>query len=418
MKKVCITALAFLLLFAGSFAEGSHLPAFDWERSAETHWQLDEAGAAVNEGAHSLDENRNCSICGAQVLDKGNGAYAVIEYDAQGNILRDTIFENGEKTRESVHLYAYDAAGEVLLDLEFVDGFYSRAAYSTEDVIQPSWAWERNGESHWQLDENGAAINEGSHTLDELLNCSVCGAHVLDWGEGYFDVTDYNAYSHILRSTTFENGEKTYETTHAYIYDEAGMPLLDLEYIDNEGYLGETVYTVDGDGILMLVAQTAWFEDGSYSINEYDEEGNCIRSASFAEDGALVSETVTEYALDDGGWYYEWKTTVRFESGDTFYDERNVYGDTVRSVNRYADGTAWSDSTYEYEYLDGMTVWSKQYSFGVLVREEFFDEEGSLKQEIEYWEDGSRTVYEYDAEGDMLSSVSYAADGSVIPEED
>ena len=106
-------------------------------------------------------------------------------------------------------------------------------AACAEDSALPVFLWEHDGLNHWQLDAAGVPVNQGAHTLrEEDLRCTVCDAEVLDWGDGAIDVTDYDAYGNTLRYTSFENGEKTYESIHAFTYDEAGVVLVDREYID------------------------------------------------------------------------------------------------------------------------------------------------------------------------------------------
>lgn len=290
------------------------------------------------------------------------------------------------------------------------------AAYAAEPVF-PTYDWYFDGASHWQLDDTGAPINQGAHTLDDGSVCTGCGCELTDWGDGAVDVTDYDDYGNVLRYASFSGEEKTYESIHVLTYDDNGVVTNDLEYISGVLY-GETVYTVTDEGEQLPVSMTAWNDDGTTSVNRYDEHGNCIHAAIYEADGSLIHETISEYApIEDewfGTWYYECKTTSRFASGETFYDERNEYGDITRSRNTDADGNVWSDSTYEYEYKNGTMVWSKQYSFGVLANEEFYNKDGSCVKEIDYLDDGCTDVTLYDDRGDTLSITTYDAEGAVV----
>ena len=278
----------------------------------------------------------------------------------------------------------------------------------------PVFEWERDGENHWQLDAAGGIVNQGAHEIGEGdWLCAVCGCELLDWGDGTVDVTDYDEYGNILRYTTYADGEKTYESIHVLTCNEYGLVLKDVEYIDGVLY-GESVYTMSEEGEQIPVSQTAWNDDGTTSINEYDAYGNCVRSVIFDAEGAVDTETLSEYALSDSGWYYECKTTTSFASGEVFYEETNQYGDPVCTRNTDSDGTAWADWRYEYEYKDEVKVWSKQYTGEMLIAEEFFNEEGTCVREVEYLEDGSKDVTLYQENGDTESITTYAADGSVI----
>ena len=281
----------------------------------------------------------------------------------------------------------------------------------------PAFDWHFNGTSHWQLDESGAPVSLGAHTPDDSSVCTGCGCEIMDWGDGAVDITDSDEYGNTLRYASFSGEEKTYESIHALTYDENGVVIRDLEYIGGILYC-ETVYTVSAEGNQLPVTMTAWNDDGTTSVNSYDENGNCVHAAIYAADGALVHETISEFAAVEDEWfgtgYYECKTTSRFATGETFYKEVNQYGDTLHTRNTYADGTVWSDSTYEYKYKNGEKVWSKQYSFGVLTNEDFYDKDGTCVKEIEHLQDGGTIVTLYADNGDTISITTYDAGGAVV----
>jgi len=287
-------------------------------------------------------------------------------------------------------------------------------AACAEAPVLPVFEWEHNGQDHWQLDASGAVINQGAHQLEDGWLCSICGGEVLDWGDGTFDVTDYDAYGNMLRISSYdEAGELTYQNLHVLTCNEDGIVLKDVEYIDGILY-GESIYTVSADGEQIPVIATVWNDDGTTSINKYDEQGNCVFAAVYEENGELLFETISEFALADDGRYYECSTTSRYASGETFYQESNQYGDPLRTLNTSDDGTPWADYTYEYEYKNGSKVWSRQYTSGVLSWEEYFDDEGNCVKDIEYLEDGSSIVTLFNALGDATTSTSYAPDGSIL----
>lgn len=287
-----------------------------------------------------------------------------------------------------------------------------------EDVVLPTFAWEHDGLNHWQLDASGAAVNLGPHDTGDGWLCTVCGCEVLDWGDGCYDVTDYDAYGNVVRYSSYDaEGNLMDEIINVLTLNEDGLPLKALEYF-NGVLCGEYIYTVSEDGDWLPVSYTAWNDDGTTSVNQYDEHGNCVYAAVYEADGALIHETISEFApIEDewfGTWYYECKTTSRFASGETFYDEHNEYGDPVCSRSTDAEGIVWADTAYEYEYQDDMKVWCKRYSFGVLEIESFYNENGSCVKETEYLEDGSTIVSLYEDNGDAISITTYDADGAVV----
>lgn len=281
----------------------------------------------------------------------------------------------------------------------------------------PSFAWERNGVQHWRLNKSGDITDVGAHIFADDMICTVCGSEILDWGDGCFDVTDYDEYGNTLRYTCFDaDAAITYESIHVYEYSEDGVALLDQEFIDGVFY-GETVYTVNADGEQIPVTMTAYNDDGTTSVNYYDEHGNCVRAAIFEADGTLITETISEYAQTEdewfGVWYYECKTTTRFADGAFFYHETNEHNDRTRTLNTHADGTVWADTVYEYKYDNSSKVWCRMYSFGVLTRETFFNEDGDTVKEIEHLEDGSTETWLYNENGDTLSVTCTRPDGSI-----
>lgn len=283
-----------------------------------------------------------------------------------------------------------------------------------EDAPRPDFLWERDPVNHWQLDAAGALVNQGAHTMDEeTQRCTVCGCELLDWGDGEIDVTDYDEYYNVLRYTSYQGGEVATEIIHLYTYNEDGLVLTDKEYVDGVLY-GDSVFIAGPEGEQIPVKGTYYNDDGTVAINEYDEHGNCTYAALFDDQGAVIFENISEYALNDQDWYYECKTTSRFDTGETFYSETNQYGDPTRTLNTYADGTPWADTVYEYAYEEGVKLWCKQYSFGALTWEEHYDEFGNCIQETEYLEDGGTIVTQTSEQGDASTITEYAPDGTVL----
>ena len=302
-----------------------------------------------------------------------------------------------------------------LLSMFLILLFLLCTAHAQESSLPP-FDWHFHGTSHWQLDASGASVNLGNHTPDDSSTCTGCGCEILDWGDGAVDITDYDEYGNTLRYVTFSGEEMTYESIHTLTYNESGVVIRDLEYIGGVLYC-ETVYTVSEEGEQLPVSATAWNDDGTTSVSSYDEHGNRVRAVIYDTDGNIYHETISEYTAVEDEWfglhYYESKSTSRFATGETFYSEVNEHGDTLRTRNTEADGTVWSDSAYEYEYKNGMKVWCKQYSFGVLTSEDFYNKDGDRVKEVEYREDGSTDVTLYDDRGDTISITTYDASGAV-----
>jgi len=261
-------------------------------------------------------------------------------------------------------------------------------AACAEEAALPVFEWERDPLTHWQLDENGAPVNQGDHTPGDMMICTICGSEVWDWGDGTVIITDYDEYYNVLRCTVYEAGEMTSELTYALVCYETGMIQTQTEYLD---------------GVLAC-------------RYEYDENGNCVHYIAYDEAGAPSSETFTDYAQDADGWYYACRTATTFATGEAFLEECNQYGDTTLNRITDADGTVLFDATYEYGYENYAKLWCKTYESGVLTREDYYSEEGLIARSVDYNPDGERTEILNNEYGDPISVVIYTADDSVLSE--
>ena len=291
------------------------------------------------------------------------------------------------------------------------------ASACAEEVAFPVLEWETDGKNHWQIDASGAVINQGFHATDDSWRCAICNSEITEWEED-IDVTDFDAYGNAVRYTNYsKDGEVNQQNVYVLTYNENGMIKKRQEYIDGV-LVCEDVYTANAEGDQLPVSSTVWFDDGTVSVNQYDAYGNCIYAATYDVNGVVDCEIFSEFTQmedeDFGIWYYECKNTTRFVSGEIFYSEANEYGDQTRSLNTYADGTAWSDYTYEYEYKNGVKVLTRTYSFGKLVGEDKYSDEGLLIEEIVHLEDGGKEVCVYNEKGDPVTATIYGADGQIV----
>lgn len=299
----------------------------------------------------------------------------------------------------------------LLLALPFA---YAEEAAPTEEPALPCpvFEWERNGVEHWHVLDNGEKTDIAAHTLDDSMLCTVCGSEVWLFDALSAEVYDYDAFGNLVRQTSFdEEGVLTYEAAYTLTYDENNNLIHSLEFV-NDVLFGESTFALSPEGDVVPVTQLAWYDDGTWALNEYDEYGNCIRSVSYDADDSILAETISEFKRDAWGWFYEAQTTTTMDDS-VFYSEHNEYGDKTRSYMTEG-GVAWSDHVYEYGYQNGSKLWCKDYSEGRLYRESVYDQDsGMLIKETEYLEDGTKSVSEYNLIGDPLSIVFFLADGTV-----
>ena len=111
------------------------------------------------------------------------------------------------------------------------------------------------------------------------------------------------------------------------------------------------------------------YEDGTFDVIKYDDNGNEIYCAYY--DGAeLMSVTETEYTYDENG--------------------------NILAEASYTDGVL----TYESEYtLDE-------------------DDYPQLSKSVFYFDDGSKSIDQYNANGDMILNVEYDAEGNIVYQTD
>lgn len=262
--------------------------------------------------------------------------------------------------------------------------------------------WERDAKTHWHVTASGEKTEEAPHVLEDIL-CTVCGTEVWVYEDGAADLCNYSGQGELLRATAVDaDGQITADSVIDYGCDEQGRKLWEKQY--EMGRLATQItYAVNAAGESLPLWSEAYDEDGAWGRNEYDEAGNCIRLYAYDAQGHLTSEEICEYAQDADGWYYMTCSTVRME-GTVFINEYNHYGDWTRSYIEEADGTVVSDTVFVHEYEADVKRSSRTYDTGVLVWEEQYDENGMTVREIEYLEDGSTVVYEYDETGELIGA--------------
>lgn len=317
--------------------------------------------------------------------------------------------------------------------------FILSAALAEPDDALPAFAWERNALEHWRSLPDGMQ-DRAAHILADGA-CTICGSEILIFEDGSADVSDYNAQGDLTRYTAFDaDGVISLELCYAYDYDEAGRLLAAREF-QADVLVSEVIYTTDTNGEPVPASYVLYYDDGSWTVDEYDLLGCLTHSAEYNAEGALAFETFCEYALSDGGKRYEALRLISYPDGGTRiieYDEQNrvtretecyddasmtteynAQGDPIRITSYAADGTEEFTQTYEYEYAADMTMLiSRAYMDGaLLIQTEYAVSNGRSYacRETLYDDDGSSTVYEFSADEEILRALRYDPQGNVIP---
>lgn len=296
---------------------------------------------------------------------------------------------------------------------------------TTEDIHQNhgvSAQWERDGKQHWRLCDCGEKASAGEHALDESSICKVCGADVWLFEDGSAYVNDYDEKGNVLRYSAYDaEGMLENEQIYTYEYDSDGNMTLSKQYADSV-LVEEITYTVNKVGEVVPVKQTGYDIDGTWAVNEYDEQGNVTKIFTYSSEGAVTFACDIVYAENVNGDLYEAVRTAVAEDGSKTISEYNEYGDIASWKVYDAEGNLTDHLRTEYVYVEGVYVSSKFYVADVLDSEcEYAQDENGFSyivKEMVYAEDGAYTVYEYNAEGELLKETAYDKDGKEIPAAD
>lgn len=281
--------------------------------------------------------------------------------------------------------------------------------------------WEWNGTQHWYVCECGETFDMADHTVSENMICNECGLEIWSYDDGRSDVIQYNEHGDIVKTASFDvDGNVMNESVYEYEYDANGNMLANHAYYD--GVLrDESFFEKGSDGEFYHAKDIYYHEDGEKQINEYDENGNVIQSILYDVEGKISIDSIYEYALNSDGNTYESKNITDY--GDRkMVAEYNEYEEIVYRAFYDPDGNLMSEDKWEYGHdEDGNETWQKHYLDGRLADEIVGYEVAELEDYtirypqsmIEYREDGTKFVSDYDTRGELAAETLYNADGSI-----
>ena len=283
--------------------------------------------------------------------------------------------------------------------------------------------WDRNFSEHWINGENGEKLNVGEHELDEIWLCSVCGSEIIDWGDGFFDVYNYDDQGNLERHSSYSSdGECIDDYQNIFEYDESGNVIY-LKVYQNGSICGESEFSYSSEGWTYESRCTTYYSTGNYSVEEYDENGNALLFQGFDAEANLVAESINSFATHPDGYEYLAKTISKdYETGSESVYQYNEHGDLTYLWEYDSVNDTYSEETHEYAYdEEGRRSYMKSWLDGVLQSEIYFgfaeDESGwwsYYETEIVYSEDGSYTVTKHNENDELLSKVHYDANGNPV----
>ena len=247
-----------------------------------------------------------------------------------------------------------------------------------EEAVQ---AWQVDTENHWHLDSEANPIDVGAHDGDF---CSVCGAEILDFGDGEIWVQMYNDYGDTTLSMILRGNEVVEDYRYDYTYDEEGYWETLKEYRFGmlvTDILYQTLVLDDG-WVTSEKLTTTYFEEGGWMVKEYDDNGDAIKEWKYDADGnEIYAYTVfTEY--DDNGYV----TSVTKCAGDVVMEktvyEYNEFGEYT-AIRYYEGDRLTMEELYTSYEMDDFT-----YSY--------------CCKTVSYGADGTETVTEFDEYGNVI----------------
>lgn len=375
----------------------THTAAEGWDRNSKEHWKVCECGEKMELGAHELNDENVCSVCGSEVWDY-DGSADVYNYDENGNMLRSTSCDaEGNVESDTVWEYTYDEDG----NMQQVK-IYNNGVLTEEEFYAAGEEGEFYKESIMMYHEDGSKTKNAYDVNGNVIYMASYNA------EGKTEYESWSEYAPL-------EDEEFYETKSTEIYEDGSKIVAE--------------YTEYGD----LITRVSYYPDGAVDFEEryereYNEEGDMLWEKTY-RDGMLTHEIVSYASGSDesSSWRYIEKEIDYYEDGTKLTTEYCVEG-PVKETYYNADGSVDSVVTYTYELVDdgewnvedhGEWNCAKTYIDGVLTFEEKHSvgEEGWFtykSQEIEYHEDGTKTVTEYDENSEVVSETKYDAAGNVV----
>ena len=272
--------------------------------------------------------------------------------------------------------------------------------------------WTADAKNHFYICECGDRAEEGPHELDEDSSCTVCGAGVYDEGDGQTCVMTYDEWGSCDSCIYYDpDGSITFAQYDEREYYEDGNPKLVKVYMD--GVLTyETHYEPckDDETCVYVTEDISYMEDGSKYVILYLNEDEIESSTIYNPDGSVMEQTTYEYDRDKKGNILGRRTytngVLNEETKSFVGPDDSIYESSIIFYD--PDGSVSLSNEYVYEFDDdGNQTYHAYYYNGVINLEYFsaLDADGNVYT--------AREV-EYDEAGNVISDISYNAEGSVI----
>lgn len=306
---VCLMA-AVLTACRSAEADGHvHAPS-DWMRDPKQHWQECACGEKLDEGAHSM-QDVVCSVCGSEIWAYDDGMTDIYNYSETGEPTRNSVYDaDGNLLDDYVYLYEYDAEGRMLrMETYYFDKLVEEVdfAVSADGESIPSLQigyYDEGARSVNEYDEYGNVVRMAGYNADDELIFEETISFVYDdqgnvlsdtraglYADGSSYLYVHNEHGDQVKCIFREaDGSIVYDLTCEFVYDENGYMLYSVTY-DGERLLDEAEYKLIEDEYgtwSCPVLVTEYMEDGSYTVYEYDENGEELSAVAYNADGSIA----------------------------------------------------------------------------------------------------------------------------------
>ncbi len=388
-------------------------------------------------------------------------------YDEMGRIVSSKAYSNGKLVEECFYTlndwnesYKYQA-------VEYhEDGSKTVISYDKWEYELGRVEYDKNGNvvsrsgKEYLYNDAGEAIGERRYESNRLVYECEYGTdkdgyrydakEIYYYEDGGKNVIEYDECGNQTRNAEYDSaGNVTWERESVHTYDENGRRIYEKEYVDGR-LTAEYEYEYIADhGNTITRKEIHYYEDGGKEItynddrghaeknviydangnvteentyvSEYDSHG-CITLQKAYKNGKLVS-VAEVYSCEEAGYGEIIKRWTGYnEDGSKYIYEYNVYGECVKETYYDENGNLIKEYTYSYEYdRERNIILELIYMDGELIAEEHrysIDDGiscvGTIKKWIEYFDDGSYRVTDYNMYGEQTSVVVYDKNGNVI----
>lgn len=394
MRKMALTLTCLLLVTALSACgdtnkKHSHAATGDWYANATEHWHQCQCGQKLDVEKHTLTDDV-CTVCKSEVVTVDENLTYLYTYSRYGDLTSNIIYDaDGGILSEMRMDIAYDAKGNKLQETSYEDGAMvwesryevvdgesrqiSHASYNSDGSrVVNEYDANGNVSSVMEYNAEGNTVMEGHYHYEQDKNGDFYEAYAEEkFHESEISIrASYNEYGDITHREVYDiNGTKVQENRYEREYNADGKPLWEKDYLNDKLIYEIVSYAVThvNDVTIRYPEKTIdYYEDDTKLISEFGSNAEIAKETYYTSAGTVERTVTYSYETDENGL---WTSIKSFENGRL-------------------------SSLAEYTYNDDGMHYKNRYT--------------------QYFTDGSKSVFEYDEYENLLSAEIYDASGNKI----